>query len=120
MVRRFETPAALFGPADVIPESPVVVTPPPTTIPPGPCPVTNERFCENVVYGDESKLKPARENPAVKLFSMLGERRCVSCMLATWLRSAAAEANSGSAVGIKLVPSSSVYAADRVSRSRRI
>ena len=49
-----------------------------------------------------------RENPAVKLFKMRGEKMWVSCALATWLRSATADPNKGSAWGITLLPSSMV------------
>src|SRR6185295_363119 len=41
---RFQTLAALFGPAAVIAARPVVVAPPPITIPPGPPPVTKDRL----------------------------------------------------------------------------
>src|SRR6266581_3000321 len=51
---RFQTLAALFGPAAVIAARPVVVAPPPITIPPGPPPLTNDRLEGNVVRGNES------------------------------------------------------------------
>jgi len=86
-LRRFQTFAALFGPAEVIDPIPVVVTPPPITIPPGPNPRTNESLAGNEARGDESRLKPARENPASNVFRNRGEKTCVSCALATWARS---------------------------------
>src|ERR1700716_3462044 len=101
-LRRLETPAALFGPAAVIPEIPVVVVPPLTMMPPGPFPRTKPRLGENDVNGAESKMKAARENPVVKLFTTLGEKIWVSCRLATWLRKATADPNNGSDCGMIL------------------
>src|ERR1017187_2747071 len=86
-LRRFQPFAALFGPAEVMAARPVVVTPPPITIPPGSNPLTNESLAGNEAIGDESKLKPARENPALNVFRSRGEKTCVSCALATWARS---------------------------------
>src|SRR5204863_7185826 len=85
-LRRFHPPAALFGPADVMPESPVVVTPPLTTIPPSPRPATKERLSGNEANGAESRLNPAREKPARNVFNIPGERIWVSCTLATCIR----------------------------------
>src|SRR5271157_5128106 len=106
--RPFQALAALFGPADVIAEAPVVVRPPPMTIPPGPRPVTKARFDGKTAKEYGSKLKPAREKPARNTLSSCGEKTCVSWKLATWLRSAKADPNKGSAKGVKLFPSSIV------------
>src|SRR5262245_45540895 len=80
---RFFAPAALFGPGDVMAAAPVVVVPPPMTMPPGPCPLTNDRLGGYVANAKESSAKPAREYPALKLFRIFGEKICVSRMLAT-------------------------------------
>src|SRR5208337_1004226 len=100
--------AALFGPAEVMAAGPVVVTPPPITIPPGPNPRTNESLAGNEASGDESKLKPAREKPASNVFRNRGEKTWVSCALATWARNLSEDANRGSASGMRLLPSSIV------------
>src|ERR1039457_2371290 len=85
---RFHTCAALLGPAEVMADAPVVVTPPPMTIPPGPpFPVTNDRLDGKDVNSGESKLKAARENPTRSVFKIRGEKTWVSWTLATWLRS---------------------------------
>src|SRR5262249_41799448 len=119
-LRRFQTPAALLGPAEVIPESPVVVTPPLTTMPPGPPPLTNESEGAKDASSEESRLNPARENPARKVFSTCGEIMCVSSTLPTCMRSVLYEANRGSAKGTRLLPSSTVYEAESVSRWPRM
>src|SRR5215469_5685617 len=87
-LRRFQTPAALLGPADVSAARPVVVTPPPITIPPGPAPCTKERSEAIGARREESRLKPAREKPARKTLRMFGEKICVSSTLATCIRRA--------------------------------
>ena len=74
--------------ADVMPESPVVVTPQLTTIPPTPRPATKERLAGNEANRAESRLNPAREKPARKVFNIPGEMMWVSCTLATCIRSA--------------------------------
>ena len=53
-LRRFQTFALLLGPAAVSAEEPVVVCAPPTTIPPGPYPVTNDRLEGNGTVEAES------------------------------------------------------------------
>src|SRR5580704_1037477 len=107
-LRRFQTKEALLGPAEVIVPLAVVVAPPPTTMPPGPAPVTNERFAGIETKGTEPSAKDARENPTVAVLRMAGEKTCVSLRLKTCMRRGVNEAKSGSASGIKLVPSSIV------------
>src|SRR5580698_8579111 len=84
---RFQTLAALLGPAAVRAAEPVVVFPPPIVIPPGPWPVTNDKLGSNGTNDDGSRLYAAREYPNVNMLTMRGDRMCVSCTLATWLRS---------------------------------
>ena len=117
---RFRTPAALFGPADVMAAAPVLVLPPPMTIPPGPAPVTKKRLGENVANGNESKPNAERENPALNVLRTRGEKTCVSRTLATWARSVVYDPNKGSASGVRLLPSSIVYATESESRSRML
>src|SRR5579863_1279818 len=88
----------------------VVVAPPPTTIPPGPRPVTNERPELNVVNGTDASAKEARENPTVAVLRTEGENTCASVRLSTCIRNGVSDANSGSDRGMRLVPSSTVYA----------
>src|ERR1051326_644232 len=83
----FRAPAALFGPGDVIAAAPVVVVPPLMTMPPGPAPVTNDRFAGYVANANESKANAAREKPVLNVFRTRGEKICVSRMLATCERS---------------------------------
>ena len=45
--------AAFFGPAEVMDANPVVLTPPPMTMPPGPSPVTNELEAGKLASGKE-------------------------------------------------------------------
>src|SRR5579885_636786 len=120
MLRRFQTPAALLGPAEVMAAAPVVVVPPPMTIPPGPAPETKDRFCGKLASRAESRLKAAREKPTRNVFRICGEMMWVSSRLATWLRRTEAEPKNGSARGIRLLPSSMVYEAEKVSRDRKL
>ena len=79
--------ALSFEPADVIAADPLVVAPPPTTMPPGPAPVTNDRLAGNDANGGEPKSNAPREKPARKTFRMFGYTTCVSSTLATCERS---------------------------------
>src|SRR5260370_18690723 len=97
-VKRFlglDTPAALLGPAEVIVPLAVVVAPPPTTIPPGPAPVTNERSAGIEVKGTDPSAKDARENPSVAVLRMAGEKTCVSVRLSTYMLTGVNDPKSG-------------------------
>src|SRR6185312_12884223 len=102
-LRWFDAPAALFGPAEVMVPLAVVVTPPPTTIPPGPAPDTKESLAGKFAGSIESRAKEARENPAVKVFKTCGEKTCVSRRLRTCIRRGVNDANIGSASGRTLL-----------------
>src|SRR5207237_7486329 len=75
-----------FPLATTIPAAAAVLTPPPIVIWPGTRPVMNARFDGIGMAGDVTTGEYARVNPPVRLFRRVGEKTCVSCNAATWLR----------------------------------
>ncbi len=110
-LRRFQTLAALFGPAAVI------VVPPLRRLrrrQPRCCPVPrlSQRTClrGNVSPWGRVIRECSARKPAVSVLSMPGEKMRVSCTLATWFAAVSRSLkNSGSASGIRLFSSSTVY-----------
>src|SRR6516225_3824051 len=108
-LRLFQAPALELLPAPVIPPLMAML--------PGWAPSTNDKLAGKLVRLSELNAKPAREKPARNVLRMLGENTCVSSRLATCSLRWRAEANSGSASGITLWPSSMVYDAEKRSWS---
>src|SRR5215470_7889702 len=63
----------------------------------------------------ESKLNAARETPARTVLRNCGEKTWVSCALITWVRSNAVVPKRPFCRGVRLYPSSIVYAVERLS-----
>src|SRR5712692_8565894 len=99
---------------------PVVVTPPPMTIPPGPAPATKSRLAGKRAGREGLRLNPARENAARNVLRKFGEKMCVPGMLATCIRSVVYEANEGSAKGTRLFPLGIKHFKERESRSLKL
>ena len=88
--------------------APVVVVPPPITLP-GPLPAhERKRRWIRRKPANESRANPAREKPTLKVFRTLGEKICVSWMLATCGNGALCSFQKADARGDMLLPSSMV------------
>ena len=57
---------------------PVVVTPPPITMPPGPAPLTKSRLEGNVRERNRIEVERGARKSGVKVFRICGEKMCVS------------------------------------------